>query len=341
MTILLSLIAAIFTIVSAGFGVTTLLVRRRITGWDCLALPWLLGTATVSLAIWIGGFLLRGIALQLIVTAFCIGLGAIGWRCWQKFPAPEQRRTADKIDKVCLALFALELAAMFWFSFQHTLGWDGLTVWEMKARFAFLNGGVLPADYFSDVARRFGHPEYPLLRPLTEAWCYLWIGDADQFWIKLIFPIWYAATMSILFMAASEFSGKRWVGWIAILLFPLVPCVYSAPGGVQVGYADLPIAAIYIGAVFYLLRILRDNTRDAMSIFVALAATLPWMKREGTILWLAISLCGAVAIYRRRGLGLAFYLSCRESLSWRRGDFFFDSFTPCLREISFPFLLRL
>jgi hypothetical protein len=305
MTTFVGLLAAMVTIAAAGFGVTMLLARQRLTTSEYLALAWLFGTAVVSLSLWIGGLVIRGIALQLVMTAFCVLLGAVGFARWRKLSSKQKSDSWKIADIIFVALFAIELMSIFWLSFQHTLGWDGLTVWELKARYAFLNGGVLPAAYFTDGSRWFSHPEYPLLLPLTETWFYLWIGDCDQFWIKLIFPIWYAAAMSILLLAAEELSGKRWIAWTIVLLFPLVPAIYSAPGGVLVGYADLPLAAIYLAAILYLLRFLRNESRDALALFITLGAALPWMKREGAILWAVLAVCGAIIIWRRRSLTMS------------------------------------
>jgi hypothetical protein len=299
MTIFFGLVAALMTIGMSGFGATALLVRHRLTIWENFALAWLFGTAAVSLSLWIGGFFLRGIALQAGVTVVCIMLGLIGFRRWQR-SSPVHRIDSTRAETVFIALFVIEFILMFWISFQRTLGWDGLLIWEIKARYAFLNGGVLPVSFFSDVSRSFSHPHYPLLLPLTETWFYLWIGNCDQFWIKLIFPFWLGAAMSILLVAARELSGSRLVGWMIALLFPLIPCVHDRPGGFLVGYADAPLGAIYLAAVFYLLRFIRNRSCDAMALFIALAVTLLWVKVEGVVLWSTISVCGAAAILQKQ-----------------------------------------
>jgi hypothetical protein len=300
MTIFVGLFAATATIVTAGWGVTMLLVRRRLTIWENCALAWLFGTAVVSFSLWIGGFLLHGIALQIVVTGVCIAMGVLGLRRWRTVPAEKKIGSVTKAEIIFITLFVIELVLMFWLSFQRTLGWDGLVVWEIKARYAFLNGGVLPVAYFSDASRWFSNPDYPLLLPLTETWFYSWIGHCDQFWIKFIFPLWYAAAMSILLLAAEEQSENRLVGWMIVLLFLLIPSVHEKPGGFQAGYADGPLAAMYLAAVFYLLRFIRTGSGDAMALFIALGTTLPWMKAEGVVLWATISFCGAVAIWQKR-----------------------------------------
>jgi hypothetical protein len=299
MTIFVGLFAGTATIAIAGFGVTMLLVRHRPTVWETCALAWLFGTAVVSFSLWIGGFLLHGIALQIVVTGVCVVLGALGFQRWRTV-SDEKKTISTKAEIVFIILLAIELISIFLLSFQRGLGWDGLVVWEIKARYAFLNGGVLPVAYFSDASRWFSNPDYPLLLPLTETWFYSWIGHCDQFWIKFIFPLWYAAAMSILLLAAEEQSENRLVGWMIVLLFLLIPSVHEKPGGFQAGYADGPLSAMYLAAVFYLLRFIRTGSGDAMALFIALGTTLPWMKPEGVVLWATISFCGAVAIWQKR-----------------------------------------
>jgi len=299
MRICLGLLAALASIIIAGLGVTMLLTRKRVTIWKNFALAWLFGTAAVSLSLWVSGFFLRGAALQIEVTAICFAIGAFGFFRRQEIGSEVKTQSIDKAEIFFVALFLVELTLMFYLSFQRALGWDGLLGWEIKARYAFLNGGAVPAAFFDDTSRGFANPQYPLLLPLTETWFYLWIGDCNQFWIKLIFPIWYAAAMSMLLLAAKDLSGSKLIGWVIVLLFPLVPCVHDRPGGFQVGYADAPLSAIYLAAVFYLLRFIRDGSRDSMVLFIALGATLVWMKPEGVMLWAVLTLCGAVVIQRR------------------------------------------
>src|SRR4029077_5969145 len=123
----------------------------------------------------------------------CIILAALGWRgkgdSQTKFVVPFPN---GMIEWFLASFLVLEIAAIAFASCKHTLGWDGLLVWEIKARYAFMNGGSLPASYYSGPGRAFSHPEYPLGIPFTELWLYLWMGQAHQFWVKTIFGIFYA-----------------------------------------------------------------------------------------------------------------------------------------------------
>lgn len=182
---LIGIVAAMATILGAGFGAVALCSERKIPTSELVALSWFLGMAIVSLTLWIFSFFLRGVTLQAAVTFCCALLCLVGLKNYRRHREPASvplRLSGPEITLLCL--LGLEMALIVYGSFAQTLAWDGLLIWELKARFAFLNGGALPSSYFTDSAASFSHPEYPLGLPLTEMWLYLWIGDCDQYWAK-------------------------------------------------------------------------------------------------------------------------------------------------------------
>lgn len=308
MTSLLATMAALLILGGGGFGLMILLMRnaRQIALAELLVLSWLLGGAVISLALWVFGTFLHGVALHAAITIVSLSLTFIGVARWRtrklSLRGPWPLRW---IDIVLTILLCLEIALVFVLTFKHTLGWDGLVIWELKARYAYLNGGALPLEYFSDATRVFSHPEYPLFLPMIETWIYFWIGEPDQYWVKLIFPIFYAIGLLLLAQAGARLSGKRWIGLLAANLFLFIPFLTRFAGGVVLGYADLPLAIFYLGAFYFLLVFARDNSAGGLSIFVMLWAILPWIKREGMILWLVLAVCGTFVIWRRRGVPAA------------------------------------
>ncbi|MEY2481293.1 MAG: hypothetical protein QOI04_2220 [Verrucomicrobiota bacterium] len=301
-------LAAILLIWAAGFGVAVRLLRgsREIEWLELSALAWFFGTAVVSLSLWLVSFVARGVVLQIFVTLICLAL-AVSAVAQMRRRANTFRFALPKswIEFVLAGLLAVEIAVVFFLSLRHTLGWDGLLIWELKARLAWLNGGTLPAAYFADVARGFSHPEYPLFLPMNEMWLYLWMGEPNQYWIKLIFPIFYGAGMVLLARAAFVLTAKRWIGLLVASLFLFVPWIYGGPGGIVVGYVDVPLGFFYLGAIYSLVLLIEGNAQFSLAFFVAFNSILPWIKREGVILWLVAGIFGAVVIWKRRGLLLA------------------------------------
>ncbi|PYI75604.1 MAG: hypothetical protein DMF04_09960, partial [Verrucomicrobia bacterium] len=192
-----ALAAALATIFAAGYGTLALVAREpaRLNLAEQFGLSWLFGTGVVSLLIWLVGFCARGAVLQCLVTALCLLLVVIGRK---QTPALRFPKRLSFFEFFLAAVLVVEIAIVFYLSFIRTLGWDGLLNWEIKARYAFENNGVLPPTYLADSSRTFTHHEYPLAVPFTQLWLYFWLGQANQFWAKIVFPMFYASGSILL-----------------------------------------------------------------------------------------------------------------------------------------------
>jgi hypothetical protein len=298
---LIQVLAALATILAAGLGALTLIVRdpKRFSFAEQLAFSWLVGTGIVSLSIWLFGFVLKGPALFSSVAFICVALPLVAWKTKGAFRFQELRQS-NPIELALALTLALEILAIGYLAFAYTLGWDGLLNWEIKARYAFANGGVLPAAYFQDAGRAFSHPEYPLAIPFTELWLYLWLGEASQFWAKIVFPIYYAAGAVLLVAISARLTGKIWAAFVAGIVLFFVPQITVEAGSAIVGYADFPLSVFYLAAIGYLLSANRNSDIDFFRIYTMCLAFLPWVKREGMILWLIAAICGAFIIWQRK-----------------------------------------
>ena len=305
--ILLGLVGGYVTLFAAGFGVVLLIKRdsTQVNLIECSCLAWLLGVGVVSLLLWLAGIFVSGFTLQLLVAAACVVFGIVAWRIKQSrklhFSMP---RPNGRLEWSLAGLLTIELVLIFVVCLKHTLGWDGLINWELKARYAFLNSGIVPQAYYSSPGRAFSHPEYPLAIPFTELWLYLWMGAPHQFWIKTIFPFFYIAGVLLIALLVARLTAKRWVGLLVALLIPFVPFVTASPGGVIVGYADIPIAICYAAALGYLLCSLEGDSRPALTAYAGLLTLIPWIKSEGLVLWLFLAVTGLVVALDRHQVRL-------------------------------------
>ena len=219
--ILLGFIAGAVLLPLTGAAVVALLMRNaaRVNLLECFGLGWILGVGVVSFLLWLIGLLFNGPGLAFFVVACCLTICYAGWRSARRstvtFDVPRPR---DSLEWSLLTILLAQIAVFFWVAMKQPLGWDGLLVWEIKARYAFLSENILPASYFNG-GRAFSHPEYPLAVPFAELWLYLWMGDANQFWIKAFFPIFYAAGMILLAVFAARITGKTWAGLLSAVLF--------------------------------------------------------------------------------------------------------------------------
>ncbi|MEP6810138.1 MAG: hypothetical protein ABI992_07830 [Chthoniobacterales bacterium] len=297
------LLFAFVTLLLAGAGVALLAQRgrARINFLETWALSWFFGSGVVSFLLWSGGAFLSGIGLQTSVTVVAVTLGVFGFALARKsgarvfFPKPH-----GATEWLLVAVIGLELGLMYYAALGTNLGWDGLLNWEAKARYAFQNHGILPAAYFQDEARVFTHPGYPLWVPFTELWLYLGMGAANQFWLKFLFPGFYAMGVVLLVVLASRLTERRWAGLLVGALIFFVPCLINVSGGAQEGYVDLPLGLLYLGGVGYLLLAGTSGETASWRLSALFLALLPWAKREGAILWLVVVIGGVVLVWRRR-----------------------------------------
>lgn len=197
-------------------------------------------------------------------------------------------------------LASLQLVAVGAITLGTPLGWDGLWVWEYKARILFLAKGGLPFAYMTDPTRVWSHSEYPLLLPYLEAWLYAWVGRPDQVLVKWVFPPLYAATMGLLYAGVLRLGGTRRYALVAGLLWFFVPIALFGPGSLASGYADGVVGAYYLASAVYLLDYVRNRNARALWLVAVLAATLPWIKNEGAILWACLTAVTLVVGLTRR-----------------------------------------
>ena len=298
---LVAVLGASFVIFCAGFGALRLIGAPADRGHPEFGFLWVLGSGIVSLLIWIFGLLISGPLLPGGVAIFCLLLFFLGWKISPSrrliLPGLGQLRTIDIFLGTALII---EIAAIFYLSYVHTLGTDGILNWEIKARYAYANNGALPSNYFQDSGRAFSHPTYPLGIPNTVLWFYFWLGDTNQFWAKTIFALFYASGAALLVAIGRQLTGRNTSGFVAAVLLFFVPQMSIDGGSALVGYADFPLSVFYLATIGSLVVACdRDHPRW-FGIYAACLAFLPWIKTEGAVLWLIAAGCGTLVILRQK-----------------------------------------
>src|SRR5437763_16515079 len=97
----IEILAALATILAAGFGALTLILRdpKCLSFAEQLALSWLGGTGIVSLSIWLFGFVLSGPALFSVVSFICVALPLVAWKTKGAFRLQELRRPSRSEER--------------------------------------------------------------------------------------------------------------------------------------------------------------------------------------------------------------------------------------------------
>lgn len=268
--------AAVAALLGGGFGVVALVTRGRrvISLGELVALSAAFGVFVATLVWWVAALVARSSA-PAAVTAVCAALAAWGIHRWR-------RERPEVVGRRIFCLAALPLiAAVGWLAATTPFQWDGLFVWEMKARAVQVEGGV-PLDYLRDDSRGWSHPIYPLLVPLLRVWTQGWLEAPHEGFGKLVEVLFFVVAVGLLASLGSRVGAVA--GATALALLALTPRLLVLDGSATSGYADFAVFVFYGGAVQFLAYALWREEPGDLAIAGLLAAALPWTKQEGTLL---------------------------------------------------------
>jgi hypothetical protein len=285
---------ALLLLLCAGLGLTSFLASERdqLGPGETAALSFLFGATFISIASFLLGFVLSGLALRLILGISAAGLGIVGiWRI-SRMNSVRLMRPRGR-EWFWSGVLFLQSLIVFWLSLRLSLGFDGLFLWEAKARLIFLSGGGMAVDYIRASPFEISHPDYPLLLPFVESWFYGFLGRPHQGWLKLVLPLFYVAAVGLL-----AFNRLTRSYLPALMLF-FVPVLLIR---VTSGEADFPLAVFYLGASLFFLDYLKTGNERLLLIAGVFAAVLPWVKREGAILFAVLLIVGAVRFLSERSI---------------------------------------
>jgi hypothetical protein len=279
---------------AGGLGIFALLCgRSAFNRAEQSGAAMVLGAGLVSLASFLLGLVVGGWSLRLAVSALCIGSLVLAARREPGlFAWPGRSLFTPSIAATALVA-AAALGLVTWVSLYHTdLGWDGLFNWEAKSRAAFLNRGAFP---ISALDSSLSHPRYPLLVPLFGAWIYGWLGRVDQSMLKLVGPYFYLAALLLVIGSARRLSRNSWAGIVGALLLAAVPQLVAGGGGASSGYADWPLAVVYVCAMIAVDEYTRSGSPVAARLAGAAVLLGLWTKAD----MLVLLFCAAAAIAPR------------------------------------------
>lgn len=282
----------------AGIGLY-LLISPRAGHLEILGYSFPLGCALISLSYFVLALRLRGGFLLASVSIFSVVIFIAGVR--RRWAQGEVAKM-EIYDRRWAALVAMQVAFVSWSAYRRQLGWDGLLIFELKARLAFLNGGAVPVEYYHDALRLWSHPIYPLLLPLTESWLYHWMGTPDQQLVKILFPLFLVSCLALFYLAARR-AGYS-VLWAPLFMLTM-PYLWFGYGTLTSGYSDFPLAVFYLGAILCLLDFRNSGNAFSLAVAGAMLAAGCFLKQEGTVLWVFASLSGGGLILFDQGRAIS------------------------------------
>ncbi len=191
--------------------------------------------------------------------------------------------------------------------------WDERAIFGLKAIVIFQDGTIL-SDSLHDPNFVQYHPKYPLLIPLNQAHLYFLLGEVNDRWAKVMFPLLYLGMNLTFFGVLARLFGSRFRAAIFTLMLATLPAMVPWEYGFLSGQADAPVACFHLTAVLYLWSFLitlsenraEDSAAGSYSVFTLVIAGLAagltiFTKDEGIALFLVdiIALLIVTGVYFR------------------------------------------
>ena len=167
---------------------------------------------------------------------------------------------------------------------------DARAIWGMKAKILFHKQGIYEEDFF-DPDRLHAHQRYPLLIPLAECLIYRSIGSVDDRYAKALFPAFFISMNLIFYATLRRFFGRGYSMAGTALLMSLPVFITFENGGVNSGYADVPVACFCVGFVSSLFHWLCNGRAARLVIAMLFGVFLIFTKQEGLALWVLTLAC--------------------------------------------------
>ena len=182
--------------------------------------------------------------------------------------------------------------------------YDAVSNWGLKAKAIFI-ARTIPEDFLRNPNYQVFHPDYPLLVPLLESYVYRFVGDLREASAKLVFPLFLAGCVPLLFATLRRAGQTRRSGFFFCFILVSVP--YFSEQATN-GYADV-VVSFYFGAgslYLYLWQTTGKTLFLVLSSFLTACAALT--KNEGLVLmgihlaWLTVVLFSRSGVANRRML---------------------------------------
>ncbi|MCX5667106.1 MAG: glycosyltransferase family 39 protein [Candidatus Omnitrophica bacterium] len=207
--------------------------------------------------------------------------------------SPEQSRGASltkrfaRNDNAPLTLierfFVLGISFEVLYAFFRTLikpmeSYDSIAIYALKSKIFYLDK-MIPLNFFKSFANFVPHIEYPLLIPLAETQFYTFLGSLNDLLVKIIFPLYYAALLTIAYSVSGRFLNRKAALFFTFLLATIPQVTDFATNG----YADIPFAFYCSVSFFYLYLWLKQNENPHLALSFIFSIFAVWTKPEGLL----------------------------------------------------------
>ncbi len=310
----LKLLIAVCIFIFAGWNILYLISSKKniLCFWEKIFAAYGLG---------IGFITLEMLSFYFLRIKFSIGLIIIPWVFLFLINSviyfKKGGRAADEIipgsgGNIVLNIFLLSgimietIYAFFRALVKPMESYDAVAIYAIKAKALYLAGSI-PGNFFTGTINLFAHPDYPLNIPLCETFIYLFLGSLNDQLVKIIFPLYFAGLLGLLYFVIRRFAGRTY----ALLFTFLLAAIPQFNAYATNGYLDLPLAYYCFASAVFLFIWFEDTSKAGLLFISAVMAGLAgWTKNEG-LMYCIINI-SLIAIFfvtnRKKGLVKRYFI---------------------------------
>ncbi|OGW77869.1 MAG: hypothetical protein A3K16_02320 [Omnitrophica bacterium RIFCSPLOWO2_01_FULL_45_24] len=177
--------------------------------------------------------------------------------------------------------------------------YDAIATYAIRSKIFYMENSI-PHDFFYNLSLLFPHPDYPLNIPLSETFVYLFLGNLNDQIAKVIFPLYFLATLGILYFGVRRFSGRTGALLFTFILASVPQFNHFATNA----YHDIPLSYYcFAGALFLLYWFKETESLGCLYISAVMTAMAGWTKNEGFVYCAANILLLLIFLFiNRRGI---------------------------------------
>lgn len=175
------------------------------------------------------------------------------FRASRKYPSDVAASEADNdFKKLCLAiLLFLGLTTLIQSLMTPQRFWDERAIFGLKSIVLFQEGSLQNEALLHPDFVQY-HPKYPLLIPLNQTHFYLLLGEVNDRWSKIMFPLLYLG-MVLCFQGVLQRSSRQPArAWLFTLMLASIPSMVPWEYGFLSGQGDGPVACFHTITLLYL-----------------------------------------------------------------------------------------
>jgi hypothetical protein len=157
--------------------------------------------------------------------------------------------------------------------------WDAAGNWTDHGKNFYYADKYRPQDMVSPLINTAS--SYPKSISLMHYWLFSWMGQVNDQWSKIIFPLELVCLLIIFYYGLKPIRGQLGA---AVFVYFLCSCpllLYHA----TIGYADLTKTVYFSAGIIYFYRWLTTKQNNYFWFFAILLACVTWVKLEGKTLY--------------------------------------------------------